>query len=78
MEEKRTIKDIWKENKKALVSVGAFVAAGAALAVGAVIVSRQEPTLTYDLEGDKWYVHGDQEDIFAEDDTVDYSKDEEA
>lgn len=78
MEEKRTIKDIWKENKKMLVKVGVITATGVAMAAAALYIDRQEPTLVYDSEEDKWYVRGDQEDIFAEDDTVDYSKDEEA
>ena len=78
MEKTNKIKDFWKENKKMVVSVGAIVATGAALAVGAVIVSRQEPTLDYDEDEDLWYIRDNQDDMFAENDTVDYSKDEEA
>ena len=78
MEKTNKIKDFWNENKKMVVSVGAIVATGAALAVGAVIVSRQEPTLDYDEDEDLWYIRDNQDDMFAESDTVDYSKDEEA
>lgn len=78
MDKANKIKDIWNKNKKVLVTVGAVIATGAALAVGAVVVSRQEPKLVYDEEEDLWYVRENQSDMFAENDTVDYSKDEEA